>query len=547
MERNKELELWTSLNAKSRTIESKMDSLERKRTGSYYTDLQLTDIMMEELVQNLKQGKKRLVDYSFFEPCVGAGNFVFSYIKAIKETSISKHDAINLLNNIYVSDINEDAINEYAASLRMLASLYWDIELTEEYFKSHVGKGLLVDVTADALEYIGLETIFPEQSANGGFDIVATNPPYKNLKAERNQYSSEEEYEKDKGKYSEISKIVTSRFLYSTNGVLNLYKLFVEEIIDRYANDEAYISLLIPSSIMSDKTCQKLRTHMLMDEKVHSVKVISEGSKYIDAQQALSAILLQKGKMTDIVDITKDYCGKPKDIARVSIEDIINENTGNAILAVSEEEYQVLKKLRMFPIIKNLDFITNLRGELDLTANKKNIVKTDTGYRLLRGRNIGLYNLHQSESDDFVLEDFVNNTKKKIYIEHERIICQQIANMNKERRVTFSYVPAGNVLGNSCNFISVLPNKYGIDIFSLLGLLNTKIINWLFKLTSSNNHVNNYEIDCFPIPIDAKEELLKISSLARKYLDTNNALILDDIERLAENAYGLNNEIGDRR
>ena len=43
MERNQELELWTSLNAKSRTIEAEMDSLERKRTGSYYTDLQLTD------------------------------------------------------------------------------------------------------------------------------------------------------------------------------------------------------------------------------------------------------------------------------------------------------------------------------------------------------------------------------------------------------------------------------------------------------------------------------------------------------------------------
>ena len=80
-----------------------------------------------------------------------------------------------------------------------------------------------------------------------------------------------EDYEKDKDKYSAILKIVSSRFLYSTSGVLNLYKLFIEEIIDRYANDEAYISLLIPSSIMSDKTCLKLRTHMLMDAKIKIV------------------------------------------------------------------------------------------------------------------------------------------------------------------------------------------------------------------------------------------------------------------------------------
>lgn len=545
MDSNQELELWAFLNAKSRTIENEMDSLKRKRTGSYYTDLRLTDVMMEELVQNLKQGKKRLIDYRFFEPCVGVGNFVFSYIKAVKKTGIRREDAIIFLNNIYVSDINEDAIKKYVESLKKVVSFYWNIELTDDYFITHVGKGLLVDVTADVLEYIDLKTIFPEQVSRGGFDIVVTNPPYKNLKAEKNQYASEEEYEKDKDKYSVISKIVTSRFLYSTDGVLNLYKLFVEEIIDRYANDEAYISLLVPSSIMSNKTCMKLRTHMLIDEKIHSVKMIGEGSRFITAHQALSAILLQKGKKTDVINVTKDYCEKPNDIARISIEDIINENTGNAILPVSNEEYLVLKKLRKFSVIKELDFIANLRGELDLTANKKNIVQTDTGYRLLRGRDIGYYKLLSNKSDDFVLADFVNTTKKKMYIEHERIVCQQIANMNKERRVTFSYVPSGNVLGNSCNFISVSSNKYGIDIFALLGLLNTKIINWLFKLTSSNNHVNNYEIDCFPIPIDAKEKLFKISSLVRRYLDTDDSAILDEIEYLAESAYGLNNELGD--
>lgn len=541
MEKTQELELWTSLNTKSRTIETEMDSLERKRTGSYYTDLQLTDIMMDELVQNLKQGKKKLIDYRFFEPCVGAGNFVFSYIKAIKEIGISKADAIILLNNIFVSDINGDAIKGYVGSLRKIALLYWNIELTDDYFKTHTGAGLLVDVTADRLEYIGLETVFPEQALIGGFDIVATNPPYKNLKAEKSQYANEEEYEKDKDKYSAISKIVPSRFLYSTSGVLNLYKLFVEEIIDRYANNAAYISLLIPSSIMSDKTCLKLRTHMLMDAKVHSVKVISEGSQFINAQQALCAILLQKGKKTDVIRVTKDYCEKPNDIAWVSIEDIINENTGNAILAVSEEEYKTLKKLRIFPVIKEVDFIANLRGELDLTANKKSIVQTDTGYPLLRGRDIGYYKLLLNESNDFVLQDFVDSTKKKNYIGQERIICQQIANMNKERRVTFSYIPSNYVLGNSCNFISVSDNTYGIDIYALLGLLNTKIINWLFKMTSSNNHVNNYEIDCFPIPVDAKE-LPSISKLVRRYLNTEDTVLIDEIECLAERAYGLNNQ-----
>lgn len=541
MENNLEIKLWASLKEKSRTIESEIDSLTKKRTGSYYTDLQLTDVMMGELVQNLIKEEKRIIDYRFFEPCVGTGNFVFSYIKAVRETGISKFDAEILLDNIYVSDINEKALEGYKESLMELALFYWGITLTDSYFENHVGSGLLFDVTADSLEYIDLSSVFPEQVAIGGFDIVATNPPYKKLMAERNQYASDIEYEKDKDKYSTISQIVSTKFSYSTSGVLNLYKLFVEEIIDRFANKNAYISLLIPSSIMSDKSCMKLRTHILKDTNVHSVKVIGEGSHYVEAQQAQIAILLQKGKKTKAINITKDYCGKPNDVVEVSIDDIINDNTGNAIMSVSEEEYHILRKLRKFPVIKELDFISNLRGELDLTTNKKNIIQNNTNYRLLRGRDIGYYKLLPLDSEDYVSPDFVNATKKKRFIEQDRIICQQIANMNKERRVKFSYVPKNYVLGNSCNFISVSENQYGIDIYTLLGLLNTKIINWLFKLTSSNNHVNNYEIDCFPIPVEANE-LSEISRLVRKYLETDEKSIIDEIEHLAEKAYGLNNQ-----
>ena len=544
MGNNQELELWTSLKEKSRNIESEMDVLARKRTGSYYTDLQLTDVMMEELVQHLKKAEKRVVDYRFFEPCVGAGNFVFSYIKAVRNIGVTEKEAEILLNNIFVCDINKEAIHGYSESLKKLALLFWNIELTDEYFEKHTGTGLLVDVTADSLEYIALEDIFPEEATKGGFDIIATNPPYKNLKAEKSQYTREEEYEKDKEKYSRISQIVSKRFVYSNNGVLNLYKLFVEEIIDRYANESAYVSLLIPSSIMSDKTCMKLRTHMLVDSNVISVKVISEGSKYIDARQALTAVLLHKGEKTTSIQVTKDYCNSPDSIANIAIEDILNKNTGNAILTVSEMEYSILKTLRTFPVIKELDFIANLRGELDLTANKNSIVSEDTGYHLLRGRDIGYYNLLSLESADFVLPDFVNATKKKSYIEQDRIICQQIANMNKERRVTYSYAPKNYVLGNSCNFISVSENQYGIDIFALLGLLNTRIINWLFKLTSSNNHVNNYEIDCFPIPVEAKE-LHSISEAVREYLKTADDNIIERIEVLAETAYGLINISGE--
>lgn len=541
MNLEKETKLWETLTSTSKNFEMSIDDLLRKRTGSYYTDLSLTDVMMKELVENLKKKNKPLINYRFLEPCVGSGNFVFSYIKAIHQTGISNDDAVVLLNNIYVADVNEEALNEYKKSLNAVVFHYWGINLSNDYFSSHVRTGLLIDVTKQELHYISIQDVFPQEVIQNGFDIVVTNPPYKNLKAEKNQYHDEKEYFEDKAKYSCVSKIASDKFKYSTSGVLNLYKLFVEEIIDRYTNNQAFIYLLIPSSILSDQTCMKLRTHILEDSKLISVKIIKEGSQYIDAKQSLSAILIEKGEKTNWINITKDYCSSPTSNEKISIIDVMNKNTGNSIFAVSNDEYKILKKLQSFPVIKDLDFLVNLRGELDLTTHKHSITKEPTNYPLLRGRNIKYFDIQNTEVD-YVESDFVLACKKNQYITKDRIACQQIANMKKDRRVTFAYIPKNHVLGNSCNFISVKENLYGIDIYSVLGLLNSSIINWYFKLTSSNNHINNYEIDSFPIPVDSSE-LTLISKLVQKYLQHQRSDILQEIEELTIKAYGLSNTI----
>lgn len=530
--------IWDSLQEKNHLIETSMDALERKRTGSYYTHISLTDAMMHELVLKLLSGGKPIEDYRFLEPCVGTGHFVFSYLKEVNSLGIDKSKATKLLDNIYVADINLNALNSYMNSLKEIAHLYWDIDLDNIYFSSHIGSGLLIDVTAEKLNYIPITDIFSKEIVGQGFDIVVTNPPYKNLKAEKGHYINEEEYKIDQIKYNSISKIVSKKFKYSIDGTLNLYKLFVEEIIDNYTSPNAYISLLIPTSILSDKSCTKLRTHILTDMNLISVKIIGEYSNYIDAQQALNALLIHKGEKTQKVKVTKDYCKYPNEFTDIEIKNILNENTKNSIFAITKEEYVVLKKLREFPVIKDLNFITNLRGELDLTANKKYITTKNTKYRLLRGRNIDYYGLTNLEETEFVTEDFLKITKKSDYIKRNRIICQQIANIHKERRVTFALAPQNYILGNSCNFISVADNDYGIDIYTLLGLFNTRIINWLFKLTSSNNHVNNYEIDCFPIPVNS-EYLKDISTAVQIYLETKDICWINKIECLAKMAYNL--------
>lgn len=110
--------------------------------------------------------------------------------------------------------------------------------------------------------------------------------------------------------------------------------------------------------------------------------------------------------------------------------------------------------------------------------------------------------------------------------------------MAKKRRIAFTIVPPYSVLANSCNFVSVRSNDDGVDTYFLMGVLNSTLIDWYFKLTSSNNHINNYEIDNFPIPINYEKKAI-ISGLVKEYIRTQSDEILLKIDALVYEAYGI--------
>lgn len=543
--RSKRLEdVWCKIEETSRDLEFGLDTYYRRNTGSYYTGLKLTQHMINELFESAdKEFLQDLPNRTFLEPCVGTGNFVFSYLRKIYELNYTKSDAQRILDNIYVCDINAEALFAYKCLLKQLVQTLWDIEIEDTYFKKNIGGPLLYNVNSDSPSYIKISDVFPQEVIDRGFDIVITNPPYKNLRAEKNKFDSMEEYHKERTKYVTISKDAKKHLKYSSKGVLNLYKLFVEEIIASYSNKGAYINLLVPATILSDKSCESLRTHILEEHKLISINLIGENNPYINAQQSLCTMLIRKGHKTDNIKIVPDFCNHPDNATTVPVSDILDDNTGNSIFALQPHEYEMLKKLRVFPTIKNLPFIVNMRGELDLTANANSITKAETMFPLLRGRNIGHFTLSNPPSE-FVESSFVESSPKGKYVKQPRIACQQVVNVHKERRVSFSYIDKNYVLGNSCNFISVNQNEYGIDLYALLGLLNSPIIDWFFKLTSTNNHINNYEIDCFPIPVESPQ-LKQIGLLTKEFLETGNDDLLDQIYKLSYACYGISDIEGE--
>ena len=127
------------------------------------------------------------------------------------------------------------------------------------------------------------------------------------------------------------------------------------------------------------------------------------------------------------------------------------------------------------------------------------------------------------EEDKYLSE--YGSTEKSAHHKYERIAMQGMTGANDKIRLVMSIVPQGYYLANSCNYI--LPS-HTIDLYCLLGFLNSKTINWFFRCFSTNSNVNGYEVDNFPIPRLDSDVQLRISELVKEVIETKRVNHLID-------------------
>jgi hypothetical protein len=75
---------------------------------------------------------------------------------------------------------------------------------------------------------------------------------------------------------------------------------------------------------------------------------------------------------------------------------------------------------------------------------------------------------------------------------------------------------------NSCNYIiSKLDNKT-VSIYTLLGIFNSKLTNWIFRKTSTNSNVNCYEVNNLKIPLKTNVFNKTLEQLVKEILDNKS-------------------------
>ena len=152
---------------------------------------------------------------------------------------------------------------------------------------------------------------------------------------------------------------------------------------------------------------------------------------------------------------------------------------------------------------------------------------------ILKGANIQSYYVTSETSqgkDEFLNTNSflsLNKSSRSSSFQFDRIAMQGITGVNEKYRIKSCLVKKDNFLANSTNFI--LKTSSDFTNSEIITYLNSNLLNWFFRIFSTNSNVNTYEINILPIikfSEKSRDEIKKIFKEFNKndYLNFTNIL-----------------------
>lgn len=526
-----------------------------KQQGCFFTPRFVATHIARSALGNRKEPP------SVLDPAVGAGALA---IEAFHELA-RKFGSEQALGSVYGVDRDPALVELSALTLSFLAGAWDDRRPTLLDSQLVVGDSLMAPVEG----VDSWRSWFPGPLGEGGFGAVVMNPPYGQLKV---NHSSLPAMNGDNLAAAEIRTRALEQarkrvaataaalrehpdYEFAHGGVADLPRFFMERALSLLARD-GRLACIVPSTFLADRRSRAFR-HFLLDR--HSVKeldLIPEDAHLfsgvnqptcllvVGAQRRTSSIRIRR-HVTDASNLRRkaDAIVSRELIGAVDPEEL-------RILNCGADDQAVLRQMHAHPRLDQHRWIVNLRGELDLTCDSSYLRSAPPGEPLVRGDQIERFRTDlPSEKHRWVDPSFLAERISKTKGEHvskQRIALRQCSYLRKPNRISGSLVTPGSIVGNSCNFLAIDaagepalgPEE---SLLYLLGVINSKVIDWRFRMTSSTNHVGNYELAALPIPSpDGSErtaEIIHFTSLLLK--DPGHPGADDRLETSVRSMYGL--------
>lgn len=382
---------------------------------------------------------------------------------------------------------------------RKIALRERDTELSKQlidHFKSICMEG--VDKLAEWNPYdpTKVAPIFDAQWMFGfkDFDIVIGNPPYVQIKK---KVYSEAQFPWSEGR---------------DKGKQNLYKLFVEHAYN-LSKPNGTVCLIVQSSLMCDLSATATRELLLRKTRILQVIEFPENtddpaSKVFKSVAMGTCIVLfrkQKGEddaMRLSIRNSLRTIASPH-FTTLSQNDVLRSGRGLEFPLLRDGEVPLFVKMRTAYRPFNEILENTRQGNINTIHLPKIESHTPTTIRIGKGENIHRYWMDADlryAKETKATETLASDNQKGFVV-----VTQNIMNSLAEYRIHACRAECRKtriVFLHSAN-IAYLPSPERARL--AVGLLNSSLLNWLFKTTSTNTHVNLYELVELPVP---SEEVL---------------------------------------
>ena len=403
-------------------------------------------------------------------------------------------------------------------------------------------------------------------NGNDGFDIVIGNPPYINV-----QLMSEE----DKALYKKLFSAFFKR--------CDIFALFIENGLSLSSSD-GILTYIIPSVIHSNLSYQKIRDMIL--DKYWLSEVCYTGGKVFNAPTVDTTIIRCNKHGNDkiilkdavnfschkIYEVDKDYFSQFQNVISIGEKNTIYDKLFNKDFITIGSAFTVFQGIVTG---NNTAFI--FENEDDALAHG---VDTALLHPLCHGRDIGRYEIKSRErrilyiDNNIDIEDYPNTkqwllnfkgqlskrreaqkgviswyglqwprVKSELDI-HEKILIQRTRNEALKQRIVATIDEEGVYGMEGIYFI--IPAEKGVSLFYLLGILNSKLMNYLFATKFLNLAIKAEYLKQVMIPSESDERIIEIVKeiLQKKRINSNaDTLYLEaEIDQLVYQIYGLTDE-----
>lgn len=356
-----------------------------------------------------------------------------------------------------------------------------------------------------------------------GFDLIIANPPYEVLDSKK--ISS--------NRISQLRK--NSIFDPATEGQLNYFKLFLAKFLT-HLNEDGVSAFIFPNAFLGDKTCTKIRKFVFDKNRLLSLasypecddlnKRVFRTAKVSVCIAHISKKIVNDHKFT--LEVWKDKYKKEGFVATFN-KKFIQKDIYYRVPALDNQGLNIYLKILNNPQVIQLQSIGKVfSGELDMTNHKKFFSEKKNNKHsspILKGANIQSYYVTNDTSqgkNEFLdaksyLKD--NQSTRSSSFQSDRIAMQGITSVPMKYRLVSSVVKKDYFLANSTNFIIKTSGDFTNN--ELVVYLNSNLLNWFFKVFSTNVNVNTYEINILPLLKFSKNNKDLIKKMFSEFNENN--------------------------